>query len=182
MRHAEVRRSWDANAAALEITIEGSIVRADGHTTPNYKNGFTHESAFDMRLPGEEDPQASCAVYLERAERNTMRSLRNACRRKLNWRNGAYALLLLSFSTAIALQAQTFTVLHSFDGTDVEIPSAGLVQATNGDLYGTTTGGGGAGPMAMARSSKSPRPARLPRCIASTARTGLAPSRGWSKP
>jgi uncharacterized repeat protein (TIGR03803 family) len=74
-----------------------------------------------------------------------MRSLRNACRRKLNWRNGAYALLLLSVFTAVALQAQTFTVVHSFDGTDGTSPASGLVQATNGDLYGTTLGGGLAG-------------------------------------
>jgi uncharacterized repeat protein (TIGR03803 family) len=35
-----------------------------------------------------------------------------------------------------------FTVLHSFDGTDGESPQAALIQAINGDLYGTTAYGG----------------------------------------
>ena len=36
---------------------------------------------------------------------------------------------------AIALPAQTLTTLFSFDGADGYVPAAGLVQATNGDLY-----------------------------------------------
>lgn len=36
----------------------------------------------------------------------------------------------------------TLTTLHSFAGGDGEYPSAGLVQATNGDFYGTTEFGG----------------------------------------
>jgi uncharacterized repeat protein (TIGR03803 family) len=40
----------------------------------------------------------------------------------------------------------TLTTLHSFsDGTDGEFPSGGLVQATNGILYGTTVLGGTSG-------------------------------------
>jgi uncharacterized repeat protein (TIGR03803 family) len=47
------------------------------------------------------------------------------------------------------------TMLHSFDGTDGSGPRAGLVQATNGNFYGTTTQGGldGAGTMFKITSS-----------------------------
>ncbi len=50
--------------------------------------------------------------------------------------------LVLAVITAPSAQAQTYTTLYSFDGTDGANPQAGLVQATNGDFYGTTAGGG----------------------------------------
>jgi uncharacterized repeat protein (TIGR03803 family) len=40
----------------------------------------------------------------------------------------------------------TLTTLHSFDKADGEYPQAGLVQGTDGNLYGVTTGASGVGP------------------------------------
>jgi len=48
---------------------------------------------------------------------------------------------------AITSAAQTFTNLSTFNYTDGSSPNGALVQATDGNLYGTT---GSAGPTAMA--------------------------------
>jgi uncharacterized repeat protein (TIGR03803 family) len=60
---------------------------------------------------------------------------------KFNWMTKACGVFLLWAMAAAALPAQTFTSLFSFDGTDGYGPAAGLVQGTNGLLYGTTIQG-----------------------------------------
>ena len=61
---------------------------------------------------------------------------------KLDWRNRACAAVLLWATAPIGLSAQTFTRLHSFYGKNGANPYGALVQATGGNLYGTTEFGG----------------------------------------
>jgi len=68
------------------------------------------------------------------------RTAKEWCKRS-HWRR-LYAVFALWAVAAFALSAQTFTTLFSFDYTDGVNPVAALVQATNGDFYGTTSLGG----------------------------------------
>ena len=60
---------------------------------------------------------------------------------ELSWGKRVYAVLVLYAATGVALPAQTFTTLDTFENTDGREPYAGLVQGTNGGLYGTTWAG-----------------------------------------
>ena len=55
--------------------------------------------------------------------------------------------LLFCFATANSLPAQTLTTLHMFAGypNDGGVPDAGVVQASDGNFYGTTYTGGASG-------------------------------------
>jgi uncharacterized repeat protein (TIGR03803 family) len=53
-----------------------------------------------------------------------------------------FAVLLFCTAAAITAQAQTFTTLVNFDGSNGTTPDAPLVQGGDGNLYGTTAAGG----------------------------------------
>jgi len=61
---------------------------------------------------------------------------------KTSWGAKACVILFLWATAAVAVSAQTFTTLHSFDGMDGDGPFAAVVQGADGSLYGTTYLGG----------------------------------------
>jgi len=76
-------------------------------------------------------------------------------RRSANAAKRASGVIVLCAWFALGSPAQTFTKLFSFGGASGLYPYAGLVQGTNGDLFGTRNNNGG--PPTATRSSKSPR-------------------------
>jgi uncharacterized repeat protein (TIGR03803 family) len=60
----------------------------------------------------------------------------------LRFRVAASAVFLLCMATAIAMPAQNFKTLVSFDGSNGAHPTYGLVQGFDGIFYGTTYEGG----------------------------------------
>jgi hypothetical protein len=55
---------------------------------------------------------------------------------------GPALLSAISIFTLQFAQGQTFTVIHSFEGPDGYVPSAGLTMDRAGNFYGTTRDGG----------------------------------------
>jgi uncharacterized repeat protein (TIGR03803 family) len=97
--------------------------------------------------------------------------------RKLGWEKRVRAVLGMYASVAIALQAQFPSV--SFDGTDGANPTAGLVQATSGDFYGTTYSGGASGNGTVFRITPGGKLTTLYSfCYLSGCADGAAPSAG----
>ena len=94
--------------------------------------------------------------------------------------HGLLPVFALCAATAMALHAQTFTTLFSFDGTDGEYPAAALVQATNGDLYGTTEyGGANANGTVFKITPIGTLTVLYSFCAKASARTGQTLSPGW---
>jgi uncharacterized repeat protein (TIGR03803 family) len=63
--------------------------------------------------------------------------------REISWWKTACAVCVLCAATAIALRAQTYTLLADFNGTNGGDPGyVTLVQGPDGNLWGTTIGGG----------------------------------------
>ena len=73
-----------------------------------------------------------------------MRPTKSSMPNRVSFWGVVAVLALFCFATANSLPAQTLTTLHMFAGypSDGGVPDAGVVQATDGNFYGTTYQGG----------------------------------------
>src|ERR1700722_3590783 len=69
-------------------------------------------------------------------------SMRNMRKQSVGGLVAFVVMLMLAMSAIQGAQAQTFTVLYTFTGTDGANPIGGLVEDEAGNLYGTTFFGG----------------------------------------
>jgi uncharacterized repeat protein (TIGR03803 family) len=93
----------------------------------------------------------SIPFQMEESMKQPLRNLKRAANRrsftsKLSWWKTACAIALLCMATAKASPAQTFTTLVNFNyATGANPYFMSFVQGTDGNLYGTTEGGGANG-------------------------------------
>jgi uncharacterized repeat protein (TIGR03803 family) len=90
----------------------------------------------------------------------------------------ASAVSVLCVASDALAPAQTFTSLFSFHGSDGQTPNGGLVQATNGDFYGTTATAGGYGRGTVFGITPSGELATLYNCTHAGCTDGSEPSSG----
>jgi uncharacterized repeat protein (TIGR03803 family) len=78
-----------------------------------------------------------------------VRAKKESDMRKLSWRRTISLVGVICALAVVGSAAETFTTLYSFcsqaECADGDAPAAGLVQATNGNFYGTTYYGGAHG-------------------------------------
>jgi uncharacterized repeat protein (TIGR03803 family) len=90
-------------------------------------------------------PSPASHPFLGRWKLTNCDSLSGITRSLLKMRKTTNLALILCAFSASVLSAQTLTVLHNFDNTDGSYPWGALVQAANGDFYGTASSGGANG-------------------------------------
>ncbi len=82
------------------------------------------------------------------------------CKRQTFPSSLALMALAMTFSLAVCAQAQTVTNLATFNGANGSGPFASVVQATDGNFYGTTTEGARTDLQGMVFSTELRLPAR----------------------